>query len=217
MANIKLIEKDTDLSGLKRPIGWDLEIKGVPYDVYQVDGHIHTIGGKWGENSYWACPAGETPTYENLVQFNGDAPTWGVTFDRVNYTRNKWDEDSVECNGQCWITRNGKKFYEIPARYMDYGLAKAQSLLVDLLESCPLYLAERTWKEQAIGKKIWYDGQPAIIERINDENELWVIPDGIPCFNPPVGWEGDYDDYKDGLRTSLLSTSITWFRDMNQE
>lgn len=214
MSEIKLINKDTDLSKLRKPVGWDLEVEGVPYDVYRVDGYIHTIGGKWGGNCYWACPAGHRPTYENLIEFSGDAPTWGVTFDRVNYIKSKWDETSIEANGSCWITRNGKRFYQIPARYMDYGLATAQHLIVRLSEDCPLHLNERTWREQAIGNKIWYEGQPAIITRITQDNDLWIEPDGIEKFKAPIHWgdEFDYEDYEDGLRVELLSPNIKWFR-----
>ncbi|EMN7726839.1 hypothetical protein WB980_000083 [Bacillus cereus] len=214
MARIKLIDETTDLSQVRRPIGWDLEVNCVPYDVYRIDGYNHTLGGKLSENCYWACPAGEKPTYKNLIEFNGDAPTWGVVFDRSNYTKTKWDETSVECNGICWITRNGKKFYSIPARYMDYGLAKAQYILVKLLEECPLWLSERNWKEKAIGRKIWYENQPAKITRINDENELWIEPDGIPLFKAPAHWNhDDYSDYENGLRVDLLSPHIYWYRD----
>ena len=71
---------------------------------------------------------------------------------------------------------------------MDYGLAKAQYILVKLLEECPLWLSERNWKEKAIGRKIWYENQPAKIIRINEENELWIEPDGIPVFKAlPIG------------------------------
>lgn len=215
MAEIKLIDSSTDLSGLKKPVGWDLEINGMPYDVYRVEGFVHSIGGKWGENCYWACPMGENPSHENLIEFSGDAPTWGVTFERNNYIKHKWDETSVECNGNCWITRNGKKFYHVPGRYMDYGLAKAQYLLVQLLEECPLYLNERDWREQALGRKIWYHDQPAMIQRITNDNELYIISDGIDEFKAPAHWGEDMDwsDYSDGLRTDLLSPNIYWFRD----
>ncbi|MDA2014178.1 hypothetical protein PDM95_00865 [Bacillus cereus] len=213
MAHIKLIDETTDLSQVSKPIGWDLEVNGVPYDVYRIDGYNHTLGGKFSENCYWACPAGERPTYKNLIEFNGDAPTWGVVFDRSNYIKTKWDETSVECNGSCWITRNGKKFYRVSARYMDYGLASAQHILVNLLEG-PLNLSERDWKEQTIGRKIWYENQPARITRINDENELWIEPDGIPCFKAPAhGGCDDYSDYENGLRVDLLSPDIYWYRD----
>lgn len=215
MAQIKLIDKDTDLSHLKRPVGWDLEIRGIPFDVYRVDGYIHTIGGKFGENCYWACPAGEKPSYKNLIEFNGDAPTWGITFDRNNSLKTKWGETEVLANGECWITRNGKKFYHVPARYLEYGLAKAQYVLTQLLEECPLWLAERNWKKNAIGRKVWYKNQPAKIIRILEDNELWIEPDGIDKFKRPVYWDAwmEWEDYADGLRVDLLSNDIYWFRD----
>lgn len=213
MSEIKLIDENTDLSHLNKPIGWDLIINGVKFDVYRVDGYNHTIGGKWGENDYWACPMGEKPEYHNLIQFNGDAPTWGVTFERNNYIKYKWDEMSVECSGECWITRNGEKFYQISGRNMDYALAKAQYFLVKLLEECPLWLSSRNWKEEAIGMKIWYEGQPAVIKSINSRNELWIEPDGIDKFKAPPHWEDDeFEDYEDGMYIDLLSENIYWFR-----
>lgn len=213
MAQIKLIDKNTDLSNLKKPLGWDLEVRGVPYDVYRVEGYVHTIGGRWGENCYWCCPTGEIPSYENLIEFGGEAPEWGVTFAKVNYVKSKWDETEVRSSGSCWITRNGKKFYQILARDMDYGLAKAQYILSKLLEECPLYLAERNWKEQAIGKKIWFREQPAVIKNINNNNELWIVPDGVERFKAPAHWNMDYEDYEEGLYVDLLSPHIYWFRD----
>lgn len=215
MTHIKLVDENTDLSNLKRPVGWDLEVRGVPYDVYRVDGYNHTIGGRFGDNCYWACPEGETPTYENLIEFSGDAPTWGIAFDRVNYIKNKWDETSVEANGSCWITRNGKKFYRVPARFLDYGLAKAQYILVQLLEESPLSLALRNWEKEAVGRKIYYQGEPAIITRITNDLELMVVPDGIEKFSKPFHWSADmdWDEYQDGLMVELLSPSIYWFRD----
>lgn len=213
MADIKLIKKDTDLSKLKKPIGWDLVIHGTPYDVYSVDSYIHTIGGRWGENDYWACPEGEIPTYENLIQFSGKAPTWGVTFNEVNYTKTKWGETEIGNSGVCWITRNGENFYEVTGRDMSYALSKAQYFLVKLLEECPLYLSERNWKEQAKGMKIWYNGEPAIIDHVTSMNNLWVTPVN-GNFKTPEGWEDDdFVEYKDGLVVDLLSEHITWYRD----
>lgn len=212
MTQNKLIDETTDLSDLKKPYGLDLEVNGVPYDIYIVEGYVHTIGGRWGENSLWACPAGEKPTHENLIEFNGEAPTWGITFDRVNYVKSKWNETSVETNGSCWITRNGKKFYNIMGRTSEYALAKAQYTLVQLLEELPVSICHRDWKDQNIGRKIWYNEQPAIIDSITSDNNLLIKPDGIDKFKAPASWEGDYDDYADGLRVELLSPHIGWFR-----
>lgn len=196
MADIKLINEQTDLSKLRNPLKWDLEINGVPYDIYRVEGYNHTIGGKYGENNLWACPSGEKPTYQNLIEFDGDAPTWGVTFDRVNYIKSKWDETEVRCNGVCWITRNGKKFYRISGRYMDYALAKAQYYLVKLQEELPLWISERGWEQQAEGMKIYYYGKPAVIKYVTSSNELMldVEDEGSECVD-------------------LLDPHIRWFRD----
>lgn len=213
MADIKLITEETDLSGLRKPLGWDLVVDGLAYDVYRVEDHNHSIGGRWGENNFWACPAGATPTFENLIQYDGDAPTWGIMFDRNNYIKDKWDQTSVEVNGSCWITRNGKPFISIMSRDADYGLAKAQVTLVELLEQCPLDLRQRNWKEEAVGTKIWYRNDPAIIERVTSNNDLWIVPDGIDKFSVPVSWSiSDWDEYEDGLVAEILSPEIKWFR-----
>lgn len=215
MGKIKLIDKNTDLSRLK-PIGWDLVIGDIPYDVYHVDGYFHTIGGRHGNNCFWACPAAEAPTYINMVQFNGEAPAWGIAFTHGNYTSDK-HEVEIKANGSCWITRNGKNFIHIPAREMSYGLAKAQYMLVRILEECPLGLNERGWEEKAIGRKIWYDNQPAIIARITSNNELWIVPDNDEgVFKAPNHWqeeeEMDYSDYENGMVVEILSPNINWYR-----
>ena len=44
-------------------------------------------------------------------------------------------------------------------------------------------------ERKAIGRKIWYENQPAKIIRINEENELWIEPDGIPVFKAPAHWD----------------------------
>ena len=212
MAEIKLIEKDTDLSILKSPIGWDFEVKGLQYDIYNIHGYNHTLGGRWGENSYWACPADEIPTYENLVAFNGEAPTWGIIFEPTNYFCSKW-EGEWRSGVKCFITRNGKQFYDIMARDMDYALAKAQYNLVQLLESCPLNLNMRNWKEEAIGWKLWYEQQPAIISRITSDNCLMLTPDGIDKFAKPVYWDtDDYFEHENDMKVDLLDGNIYWFR-----
>lgn len=213
MADINLIEKDSDISHAYKT-KWDLKVYNEDYDVYRIEGFNHTLGGRWGENCYWTCPAGETPSYENLIQFSGQAPTWGVFFEETNYTKHKWGEDSVERGATCWITRNGEKFYDVMGRDMAYALSKAQYFLVQLLEECPLNISERDWKEQAVGMKIWYDGEPAVIDHVTSMNNLWIIPIQDEGFKTPEGWEDeDFEEYKDGLVADLLSPSIKWFRD----
>ena len=57
MAELKLIKEDTDLSIL-HPLDWDAVLNGKEYQVYRAEGYVHTIGGRWGENDYWASANG---------------------------------------------------------------------------------------------------------------------------------------------------------------
>ena len=67
MKEINLIKKDTIIPKVK-PLDWDVEIKGRPYYVVRLKGFIHTIGGKWGENEFWAYPRDEEPCYDCLAE-----------------------------------------------------------------------------------------------------------------------------------------------------
>ena len=54
MSEIRLITEDTDIDSLKiSKMDWDVEVKGVPYQVVRIEGYIHSIGGRWGENNLW--------------------------------------------------------------------------------------------------------------------------------------------------------------------
>ena len=69
--DIKLIEKDTNISELKMSkMPWDVEVKGIPYQVVRIEGYVHSIGGRWGENNLWMYPRNENPTYETLIEYH---------------------------------------------------------------------------------------------------------------------------------------------------
>jgi len=203
MYNINLVTPETDLSDV-RLYGWDLEVNGEPYDVFNIPECVHTTGYR-GPISLWACPAGEAPSFLNLIQFNGDAPTWGVTFGRVNQPSVKHGYEEVVCYGECWITRNGKQFYQIPASKMEYGLSAAQYLLTKLLESHPISFQMRGWEKEVLGRKVYWRGAPAIIEKILYGNELLIVPDGMEKFKRP--------EYYDEIKADLLDGNIWWWRE----
>lgn len=65
MQSIRLIDRDTDISKLKmRQMDWDTVINKKPYFVVLIEGYIHTIGGKYGNNNLWAYPRNEKPSLE---------------------------------------------------------------------------------------------------------------------------------------------------------
>ena len=198
MTEFKEIKKDSDISHARLQKHFDLVMYGKEYDVYEIDGYMHTMGGKYGKNCYYACPTGEEPSYDNLIEFNGIAPTWGVFFEPTNYVR----RDEVMSSGKCWITRNGEKFYNIGGRTMEYALAKAQYKLVRLFEDHPLSFQYRDWKERAKGTTFYYKGNKYVITGFDSDNDIisyQVLDDGTLSGHM--------------LKFDLLWEKIDWYGD----
>ena len=188
MTDIKLIEKDTNISELKMSkMPWDVEINGVPYQVVRIEGYVHSIGGRHGENNLWMYPR------------NG------------NYTRTKWDEIECVTSGGAMITRNGKDFY-----FCRGGIDEAK-WLVKRLDEHPLELNEYGFAEKMIGKKVWWRSEPAIITSWIGNGQACVIlePDGIDNFTKPAEFVDDdcMDDGERDIKADIFDEHIWWFRE----
>lgn len=162
MPDIKLISKDTDLSTVHMHyVNWDVEIRGIPYKVYDLEGYVHTIGGRWGNNSYWACPRNADPTTANLIPFSGSACSWSIRLDEANCLHHSGlNGTSIERTMDVQILRNGQLFYSVGARDMDYAYAKAYSLLVELQEGVVNYNCYDYIRKEILGRHIWWKGNP---------------------------------------------------------
>lgn len=215
MTDIKLIEKDTNISELKMSkMHWDVMLYGKPYQVVSIKGYVHTIGGRRGENDLWMYPRNESPTYENLIEFQCDdfGVCWGIKYEPHNYVRNKWDESECYTSGGAMITRNGEDFY-----FCRGGIDEAEWRIKHLDEH-PLDLNEYGYAEKMIGRKVWWRSEPAIITDWIDDGQACVIlePDGIEKFKTPAEFaeeEGD-DYYEDGfVKAEIFDQHVWWHRD----
>lgn len=210
---IKLIDENTDIRSLKmRKLSWDVELNGKPYQVVAIDEYVHTIGGWHGENNLWMYPRNEKPTYENLVEFQceGVGVCWGLKYEPHNYLRNKWDECECYTSGGVMITRNGKDFY-----HCGNGMDLARHLINHIQEH-PLELNDYGWREKAIGRKVWWRSEPAVITDFIDGQACVILePEGIERFTIPAEFAGERDDYyEDGtVKTNIFDKHIWWFRD----
>jgi hypothetical protein len=93
MQSIRLIDRDTDISKLKiHKMYWDTVINGEPYFVVLIEGYIHTIGGKYGNNNLWAYPRNEKPSFKNLIQFDGEPVCLGINYAPYNHARYRHGE-----------------------------------------------------------------------------------------------------------------------------
>jgi hypothetical protein len=197
----------------------------------------HCLGGNFGENNYYVYPLFREsnpkrgirddveyiledpgPTKDNLIEYNGRSVCWSIAFEETNYFR----KGEIREGGLCTIFRNGKKFYEIGAREMQYGLSKAQYFLMQLQEH-PINFWSRKWRDELIDRKIWYNSDPCIIRSIiEDQGCIMIEPDReyTKLFRPSP-WQIDADDVFDPLthynggediKADYLDPHINWFR-----
>ena len=216
LADIHLIKKEDIPNLIYQKMDWDVVVNRRPYQVIKVPGFAHCIGGKldWGEgNCFWAYPLDEELTINNLEEFDGvPGARWGIEYYPTNYFRNKWDENSIERGRYLVITRNEEVFYD---GFMT--IHEALSLVLDgRLDEHPLELNERDFDKKMIGRKVWFDHQPAIIERyIKGQACVILVPDNKEAFDRPGDYENDgwWEESKSDIKCDIFSTSSNWFRD----
>lgn len=211
MLNIKLIDRNTDISKLKiRQMGWDTVINGKPYFVVRIVGYIHTIGGKYNNNDLWAYPRDEKPNYENLVQFEGEPVCWGINYAPYNYARCRHDEFEATTIGNVFITRNGEKFCDVRG-----GIERAKCMINDFNEH-PINLNEIDFDKKVIGRKVWWRSEPAVVSNYISKQACVILePDGIKQFTTPAEFADEGCNYYcDGdVKADILDKHIWWFRE----
>lgn len=212
MNTIRLIEKDTDISKLNiAKIDWDVVVRDRSYQVVRIDGYVHTIGGKWGENNLWMYPRDEEPTYDNLVEYQGDGGAcWGYKYEPHNYIRSKWEERECFTSGGVMITRNGEDFY-----FCRTGIDEARYLM-NKIDEHPLDLNIYKFDKQMIGRKVWWRSEPAVITHwIEGQACVILEPDGIDKFAVPAEFVHDeiMNDRERDIKAEIFDDHIWWFRE----
>lgn len=216
MSEYRLIKRE-DIKGLRyTKMPWDVCIKNRPYQVIDVDGFVHTIGGHldFGNgNSFWTYPLDEEMNYDNLIEFDGcPGARWGLEYYPTNYIKTKWDKSEVRQGRHLIITRNEKPFYD-----GFLTIHEALSLVLDnKLSEHPLNLNNRDFDKNCVGRKIWYRSEPAIIERyVNGQACIIIKPDGMERFSVPKEHQDSDIPYyeEDTLKVNIFSKYIWWFRE----
>ena len=210
---IKLIDESTDLSSLTiYPRDWDLVVKGVPYQVIRIEGYVHSIGGRWGNNDLWCYPLDEVMNVHNLAEFSANDPVcWGVRIEPYMYHRFKWDEHEIERSAGVTITRNGIPFD------IDYSYEGAMVKIGKYREHA-LELDNRNYIEKCIGRKVWWRSQPAVVTYFVAGQACVILePDGIDRFAVPPEFDNTEDrtvyDCDRDIKAHILDAHIWWHRD----
>ena len=218
MAEIRLITKE-DIPDLKfRKLDWDVVVYGRPFQVINVEGFVHTIGGHLDHgdgNCFWAYPLNEEMTIDNLMEFDGEpGAAWGLEYTPTNYCKTKWGESEIRRGRKLVITRNGEPFYD---GFITFHQAIAY-VKDGLLDDHPLDLNERDFDKKCIGRKVWWRSEPAVITRyIKGQACVILKPDGIDHFTVPAEFAkedtGCYLDEDKEVKTNIFDKHIWWFRE----
>jgi hypothetical protein len=218
MEQIKLLDKNTDFTKIKlSKMGWDTYCNKKYYEVYLIEGFIHSIGGRWGTNKYWACPRNEKPCYNNLIEFSGEPCCWSFTIESTNSLKTKWDETEMRHHYGCTILRNDQIFYQFGAHDLDFGLSRIRQLLF-IINEHPINFNEQNFEKQIIGRKIYWREQSSIIVRYSTEGTLTIVPEGQQFFNSPCYQNPEDTTEKEStIVEDLFAPSIYWFRNSGKE
>lgn len=96
-----------------------------------------------------------------------------------------------------------------------HALTRLPDVVARLLEH-PVSL----WRDQPVGRRVWYRDQAAVVDRWSAERGVFLTPDSTWFFRKH-GWARNkddddgswYDDYGRGLYVDVLSSDVYWFRD----
>jgi hypothetical protein len=164
---------------------FDILIDDIPYPVYSIEGYNHP-NGEWNgtPTNWWLDYSDYEPSeyhrngnIRELIPFVDKGVNricWEINFKQKNRVKYKWDEYDIRRSGHCVIKANGREIYQFSTFDVSYALAKAQYLMINLLEHPFNFLKP----EEESGRKIWYYGLPAIVEPSSFyPGEIKVKPD----------------------------------------
>lgn len=208
-------------------LDWDLELRGKPYQVVKYNGWntedyvCYEIDKDCNRVKDYYIPKNENLELVNCYGVRGEAPTWEIKQNKDKYTKTKWGDTSLRFHCNTVIYRNGIPFFQFSGSE-EYTYHKAKSYLIEVLDG-PVNFHSRFWRDELVGKKIRYNGEPAIIERVNTNMfSMWIVPVNGK-FKPPHRWDTDDKDqvlnreywneeYASGLVVeNVLDSSINWF------
>ncbi|ARF70665.1 hypothetical protein B7C51_24640 (plasmid) [Paenibacillus larvae subsp. pulvifaciens] len=140
----------------------------------------------------------------------------GIVIDETNYIKTKWDETEVGETCNCYITRNGEKFFNVLGNTLDYCLNEARSIIYKL-EGFPINFFSMDFLNEIENRKIFWKEQPAIITKYLDGGNVLIKSENPNGFNPPCYLDKEdleqYEEDRYEVVDFIFSNSIWWFRD----
>jgi hypothetical protein len=199
----KVDEKSGRIYGVRK--AFDILIDDKPYTVYDINDYEHP-NGHWNgtPKTWWLDYSDYKPVDEDDEEEGEDFQPrirelipyvdkgvhricWEIRYKQKNTVKYKWDDFDVRNGGSCQIYANGKLIYSFFSRSVDFALAKAQYMMVQLLEHPYNFLEQ----EDNNGRKIWYYGLPATVKVGYEPGNIRVVPD-YTDISPETWWKEYY-------------------------
>lgn len=190
---------------------WDAMTNSTLLDVYCIPGFYHSIGGRKGLNDLYCCNRGKELTIENIMPFSGEACKWDIEFISNNYYKNSYSSEGIEHNHRLNILRNNSPFYTLSSYSLDYLMAKAKLLMVEI-EEHPISFQMKNYEKEIINRKILWKQCPSIIVQYSQSCNMVIIPDGTEEQNKTFHKYGHCGNGENYIVEDLFSNSIFWFR-----
>lgn len=189
-----------------------------PFDTIQLHGRTYEL--LFGEhphstqdnNIYARSPSGE------IENFDGHRLCWRVEVEESNYLKqSELSGDEIRKGGSVRLYVDGECIYDGFCRSIDYGMRHAREIMDRLSEVAGGDWLRAKTRGDLLGRKVFYDGVPAIVERlIVDQGCIMLVPDGEGMqFRAPV-YEDDPDDwlseYGGSVKAEVTDPKIWWWR-----
>lgn len=148
--------------------------------------------------------------------FSGHRICFGVEIAEKNYLKESHlSGDEIRKGGSGRILADGVVIYEFFTRDCSNALLRAHAYIEQLKEAAGGDWLTAKGREKLIGRKIYYDRTPAIIERcITDQGCIIIVPESGE-FPPPVYASEPEDFHREdatSIKTEVIDPRIWWWR-----
>ena len=169
---------------------FEIMIEGKPYQVWGIDKLTHENGRMNGTPDTWWLDFSQNGLEEKELIPYVDKMIhricWEVDYKQYNNSKYKWDEWRFTSRGTCILRANGKEVYRFYSHDIGYGLAKAQTTIVKMMEHPYNFLNP----SEEDGRKIYYYGLPAFVRPSNgNPGEISIDPDYSTGIEESQWWE----------------------------
>jgi hypothetical protein len=197
-------------------------INNLPMWVYHRKEHTHNLG-KWNNcpDDWWLAFKRDKKHFQWIpwIDIGANRPCWEVKINEGNYLKYKYDETSIHRGCTAEIFCNKQKVYEFIAGNFEYSVVKVHNL-INKMQEYPFNFMN---PDEEIGRRIWYYGQPAIIESLLlDQGCIMIKYVGIGSgFDLSRPWETEAHEIsewhgEERIKDDIFSPNIYWFRNEDE-